>query len=221
MGDGLIGMLSGMFARKPKVQITAVNIAWKGTTHQLGGVAVKGDRVSIDIPFSNLPVGGSADHPQMSAETVMGIDVDPPFMIHSINPLLPISIANAKVVFKLDIGIPKYAFTGPVNLHFSSTRSVTVEINKVIVRPFGRPVEVLNDHRIFRAEMGKDFEFTIRLPASIDGKLVGLVTLSPPFDSGSSAPSPFTTAGQELKVTVRAPQFNYSGPMEIELRKTD
>ncbi len=217
MGDGFIGMLSGIFSKKRKVLITSVNISWKGTSHQLGGIAVKGNSASIDIPFSNHTPENGADLPQMPMERVTGIDVDPPFVLHSVTPAPPTSIGQERIIFRLEVGVPGYSFSGPLNVHFASAKSVSIEINRMTLRPFGKAPETMDDRRIIREERGKEFEFAVRIPAWIDGKQVGSVRISPPFDQKEGGRVPFSMEGSEMRLTLKAPEFNYSGPMEIEL----
>src|SRR5208283_4365360 len=107
------GYMAFELFKKSKVNVTSVNLKWKGSVHSLGSMKIKGRTFEVKIPFQNKPQDDfNMDFLKTQKKPpipIKKIDVKEPFKLIEITPGLPIDVTEGqKVEFKAKIEAPDY-----------------------------------------------------------------------------------------------------------------
>jgi hypothetical protein len=213
--------------KSTKVVVTSVNVSWKGSTHSLGKIVVKGRSFDVTIPFQNKPQDDfNLDFLKTQKKppiTITKINIKPPFKLLSIYPMPPANIAESqKVEFKVTVEPPDYNYEGPMSIDLLSDNAdmAHVEISKIIVNAQGKKMEIMNKPMISDMPKGQIFKQNIHLFGIVDFEFeVKKIEMVPPFKFVSSDPKlPFKVdrkTGYLIDLFIEAPKENYGGPLEI------
>ena len=215
-----------------KVAVTAVNLKWRGSTHTLGKVEVRGKTFDVTIPFQNRQqesfefLNTYFKQQKKPAIRIKGVLIKEPFKLVSAFPALPVEIKEGeKIEFKLTVNTPDYSYEGPLNIELLSDSTedmVHLEISKIIVRFKDKQTEMKDKSVIMDLSKGQVFKQNLHLFGAIDfGGEVRKITVLPPFAFVSSDPqTPFridNKTGYLIDLYIQAPQKNYGGPLEIRM----
>jgi hypothetical protein len=212
-----------------KVLITATNIRWRGSVHDLGKLSIKGKEFDLEIPFQNKP---QQDYTlsyiktkKMPPVTVNGIEIKEPFKLISVEPVPPSTINEGeKVIFKMKIGVPEFGYEGPLSIELKSDSSdlAHIEITKTIAIRNSKRTELPVKPMIIDIPKGQVFRQSVHLHGIVEfGEEIKSITAQAPFAFVSSDPTaPFTIdkkSGFLLDIYLQAPKASYGGPLEIVL----
>lgn len=215
-----------------KVAVTAVNLKWRGSTHTLGKVEVKGKVFDVTIPFQNrqqesFEFLNTYFKPQKKpVMRIKGVSIKEPFKLVSAFPNLPVAIKEGeKIEFKLTVNTPDYSYEGPLNIELLSDSAedmVHLEISKIIVGFKDKRTEMKDKSVILDLSKGQVFKQNLHLFGAVDfGGEVRKIEVLPPFAFVSSDPqTPFkidNKTGYLIDLYIQAPQTNYGGPLEIKM----
>jgi hypothetical protein len=217
------------FFKKTKVSVTAVNLRWKGSTHQLGPVKITGRTFEVKIPFQNKP---QDDYNMDFLKTqkkppipIRKIDAKEPFRLVSVSPSLPVEVNEGdRIEFRAKIEAPDYSYEGPLNIDILSDSSdmVHIEISKIAVSFGGKTTDITKNPVMMDLQKGQVFKQNVHLLGAVDfDTAINGIEIAPPFTFVSSDPKlPFRLdkkTGFLVDVYIQAPQQNYGGPLEIAL----
>ena len=221
-------MAFNLFGKTSKVAVTAVNLKWKGSTHTLPGVKIKGATFDLTVPFQNKNEEKFEFLKEYFKQTkpsakIKSIKVSEPFSLVSSSPQTPIEVQdNQKVEFKLRVAAPEYAYEGPLNIELESETEemVHVEITKIIIKAGDKKAELTDRPTIMNIAKGQIFKQNIHLFGMVGfGASVNKIEVVAPFALVASDPKPpFTIDNQTgylVDLYIQAPRSNYGGPLEI------
>ena len=207
-----------------KTELTSINLRFGQDMHALPGKSIDGEEFDLEIPFKNrLGSGMLPSHLKGPSITIKEVRVEKPFSLISSEPGAPLSVPYmGEILFKIRVRAPGGSYTGPLTLAFESEKSddVNIDIEKITLTNGSRTVEVeetssnmiLKKSQIIRRDMQayKILSF---------GQEVANVSASKPFEVVSTEPkAPFSIDRKDsyiIKIYIKCPDFNYSGPMEI------
>ncbi len=227
--------IGSIFNRKgsaQKINITSINIKWRGSSHAMQGMEVKEKRFTITVPFQNktqqdaLPFEALKERlkaQQAPPITISKIDVSDPFKLVSVEPNLPKSVQSGeRAEFKIAIEAPDYTYAGPLTLSISADEvsMIKVQINKVILKTSTKSAEIENSGVILNMPRGNIFKNSVQMYKALTyGNTVRKVTISKPFEFVSCDPNiPFTIDDRNSYLVtfyIKGPDIDYAGPMEI------
>lgn len=206
--------------------ITNFNIYWKGAMHPLPGKAIHSRSFEFELPFSNRSDDDGLSflkHQARPSEVITGIEAAAPFKVVSVEPGLPVSVADGqKITLKLMLEAPDYNYSGPVTIKMGAqaAEQVRIEIPEVAVIANGKRTKVTEHGEIKVLGKGAEFETSVQMYRALSfGAKVSSVSVNKPFAFVRSEPHlPFTIDNKSSYVvsfTIRAPDFNYAGPIEL------
>jgi hypothetical protein len=214
--------------RKQQVNITAINILWKGKMHSMEGIKLDKSSFELKIPFQNipddvLPMIFKAQQPK--PVKILSISVPTPFKITSVSPALPANVMpNNKIEFKLGINAPQFKYNGPMNIEFKSVNEdmVHIELTKVIYKVNGEEKEMPDAAGILDVIKNQIFMQSAQLRRILDvGVKINSVSISEPFKLVGTDPKvPVVVESKEsmmMSFYILAPGFDYAGPMVINI----
>ncbi len=215
--------------KKSRVNVTSINLKWKGSVHQLGSIKIKGRTFEVRIPFQNKPQDDfNMDFLKTQKKPPIPIkkmDVKEPFKLVEITPRLPIEVNEGqRVEFKAKIEAPDYNYEGPLNIDMLSDSSdlAHIEITKIMISFNGKTTDVTKNPMISDLQKGQIFRQNIHLLGVVDFETtINKIEIAAPFSFVSSNPKlPFKVdrkTGFLIDLFVQGPQQNYGGPLEIRL----
>ncbi len=224
---GILDALKGR-PKQPLIKVTSISLGWSGTTHSLPGIDSEGSVFEAKIPFSNKVEGiMEVLKAQSSAPVVIsGFESSQPFRILSVSPKLPANVeANTTQVFTLKIEGPAYKFEGPLQLKMLSDTSGFVQIGvpKIIVHTRKGTTTLDEPARTMSVPKGNVFTFHLQMYRVLSyTDKVESVGVSEPFELVETTPmAPFSLEVKDsyvLELKIRAPDFSYSGNLEINFK---
>lgn len=213
-----------------RVTVSTINVKWRGSTHTLGKLDVKGKTFIVSIPFENKP---QEDYnltflkkQQKPPIVISSLSVRPPFKFVSVEPGLPINAKEGeKLEIKAKIEAPDMNYEGPLDIELVSDTAqdmAHVEITKVMVAANGKSTQLQNKPVIADMTKGQVFKQSVHLYGIVEfGTEVKKIEVEKPFAFVGSDPKlPFTLdkkTGFLIDVFVQAPLSNYGGPLEIKI----
>ena len=215
-----------------KVTVTAVNLKWRGSTHALGKIEVKGKTFEIAIPFQNKQqesfefLNTYFKQQKKPAIRIKGVAIKEPFKLVSAFPVLPVEVVeNDRIILKLKVNAPDYSYEGPLTVELLSDSSedmVHVEVSKIVIRFKDKVNEIKDKALIMDISKGQVFKQNLHLFGSVEfGGEVKKIEILPPFAFVSSDPqTPFKVdnkTGYLIDLFIQGPRTNYGGPLEIVL----
>ncbi len=218
------------FFKKPeKVMVTAVNIKFMGAMHSINGFEVKGKVFTLTLPFQNKPtrtminqIFKAEKNPPLK---IRGIGVKQPFRFVSVSPGVPLEVEeDGKVVFKVKVEAPDYAYSGPldVDLIAQDLEMVHLELTKTIITTLRKKVELRDSSQIMDLQKGQIFIQNVNVVQALsEGDEVRRVDVEKPFTIVGTEPKvPFKIGektGFIIDLYIQAPRENYGGPLEIKV----
>jgi hypothetical protein len=219
--------ISALLGRKNTVKVTAVNIKLHGKIHTLPGAQSSSGFLDVEIPFTNKPNQNILmfQAQKKKPERITSIEVARPFVLVGATPKTPIEVEeNQKVVFRLRIELPKYSYSGPVDVEMKTEdpEMVHVELSKTVLVRGGKSVEVENSNAIIMVQKNGIFQQSIQMYKALShNDTVRRVLVPDPFKLVSTDPKlPFTVSDENSYIVafyIQAPDHNYAGPLTIEL----
>ena len=220
------------FKKGSKVTVTSVNLKWRGSTHTLGKVEVRGKTFDVGVPFQNKQqesfefLNTYFKQQKKPAIRIKGVLIKEPFKIVSAFPQLPVEISeNERVEFKFKVAAPDFSYEGPLNIELLSDSAediVHLEISKIVISFKDKRTEIKDKAIIMDVSKGQVFKQNLHLFGAVEfGGEVRKITALPPFVFVSSDPeTPFkidNKTGYLIDLYLQAPQTNYGGPLEIKM----
>lgn len=219
------------FGRKPDgIEISSINLKWKGKMHALPGLKSQTSKFKVTIPFANKAEGKSVipglKLQEKGEETITAVEVSQPFKLDGVTPQLPITIERGnKVEIVVDIEGPDFAYSGPLGITFGSkaVENVKVEITKQLVDYSGVKTDIPNTAEIMVLQKGVIFKKDIQLLKALSfGSEVTAMSVNEPFKLVSTDPkAPFKISDGNswiVALYIQAPDFSYSGPLELSIK---
>ncbi len=226
----LLEPISNLFKKKSgagagkRVRITSINIKLGIDIHSLGEKEVTGDSFDLYIPYSNKLGGGILpDNLKGPDITISSISVEKPFSLISVTPEPPRLVKYMeKEDFRLKIKAPDSNYEGPMFIKFEtdSKDNVTLSISKILLVNGGKSIELEESKADMTLKKNQVIRKDIQLYKVLKYQQeVSSVTVNKPFEIIGIEPKlPFVLDKKDsfiAAVFIRAPEFNYAGPMEI------
>jgi hypothetical protein len=221
--------------RAPKITITTINLKYRGQIYQMDGLKSEDSIFSVTIPFTNRQYSNyltdylSAEHIIKSGDfdpvIMKSIEATQPFKVISVEPTLPTKIApEERVEFKIKIQGPDINYIGPMTLEFieENREFVHLEITNTSINFRGKEVIVDNSLNIMNLLKNGIFEEGIQLLRVLDyGTKIEAIDVAEPFKFEGSFPKPPFIINDRssfiLTIYIKAPPYNYSGPLIVKL----
>ncbi len=221
-------MKFNVFKRRGKdsIKLTAINLYWKGAMHSLGGMEAE-HVFSVSIPFSNK-VDNSLSFlkkQERKPESVESVEAGKPFKVLEVDPALPLEIpVGESISISIKIEGPEFGYSGPLTLKFGTNmpQRVHIELPEIFIKR-GERRERVNEHgEVYNLVKGQVFEVSAQMYRLLTfDDSVERVSVSSAFEFvGCSPKLPFKINDKSSYVVafmIKAPDFDYSGPLEIEV----
>ncbi len=209
------------------IDIRNINIYWKGAIHTLDGIKSNKKIFSIVIPFSNKTTNHLLflKKQEGKPEIIKGIETTKPFKIINVDPKLPLSIPDGESE-ELNISVegPDFNYSGVLALTFKSDLQprVHIEIPDTYLIRGNKKIKVNANKELYNLMKNQVFEVSIQIYKLLTFEdTVEKVKINKPFKfEGCSPKLPFEIKDKSSYIVtfmIKAPEFNYSGPLEIEI----
>ncbi len=207
---------------KGRINITSVKINYMGAVHELEGLSTNDKEFDIRIPFKNRISSEMGDNVKKPDLRIDSISVNEPFELLHVSPELPISLPYGdSIMLVIKIKAPSLSYSGPLflNMQVRSPELVHIGISTLRISMDGRNKElpIKRDIYIVKSDV---FKQEVDLAGVVNsGESVNAIKASPPFEvSNTLPPLPFTLQeGQKISIFIKAPNYNYAGPLELEI----
>ncbi len=221
-------MKFNIFGKKGSgIELSGINIYWQGGMHSLKGISSKSNEFEISIPFKNKKEETLSflKRKKKDAERIERIEAGPPFKIVSIDPQLPVQISEGESTeIRVRLRGPDFGYSGPltVKMYSPAEQRIHIEIPDVFLKRGQRRVKVNEHGEVYNLVKNQVFEVSAQMYRllTVNDK-VERVGVNKPFEFEGTEPKlPFTlTEVSSFVVTfmIKAPDFDYSGPLEIEV----
>ncbi len=221
-------MKLNIFGKKGgKIQISNINLYWQGGMHSLKGTSSPESEFEISIPFKNKKEETLSflKRKKKDAERIEKIEAAPPFKIISINPQLPVAVGEGESAeIRIRIKGPDFGYSGPITIKMygPSEERIHIEIPDLFLKRGGRKVKVNEHGEVYNLVKNQVFEVSAQMYKLLTlNDHVEKISVNEPFEvEGTDPKLPFTLAeASSFVVTfmIKAPDFDYSGPLEIEV----
>lgn len=224
-------MKFGLFRKKNKINVPAINLKFRGELHSVGGVSAESRIFSVTVPFTNRPYANSLTEAEIIKPSdfepisLKGIQASQPFKVLAVEPALPRKITSEeRAEFKISIEGPDYNYSGPLTLEFleENREFVHLEISKVLLNGYGKSVEAESTLNMLNVPKNHIFQQNLQLMKLLSyGLKVERISVDKPFEFEGSLPKlPFVIndAGSfVLSIYIKAPEENYAGPLVVTL----
>jgi len=219
----------GLFKRKAKTTITAINIRLQGHVHQIAGVSSSEKVVELRIPFRNkvhsdmLTEGGVFKSVKGKPISITEVKVSDPFTIASIEPKAPLEIKSDEAVeFKIALNVPGHNYSGPLTVSFESASEevIHIEIARTILNYRGKKTEIESSARMLNLQKNGILVEKVQMMKAVGfGDSVAKAEVGFPFKLVGTDPTlPVkidTPNGYIMAFQIQAPDHSYSGDLEI------
>ncbi|MGC9156862.1 MAG: hypothetical protein ACP5GD_01595 [Candidatus Micrarchaeia archaeon] len=207
--------------RKSRFNITSIKINYMGAVHEIAGFSTNDNEFEVRIPFKNRIASDLGDDVKRPELKIDAISVGSPFELLKA-PDLPIVLPygnSTEIVLK--IRAPGMRYTGPLflNMLVKSSDLVHIGISVIRVSKEGKSKEIPVRRDVYVAK-SDTFKQEIDLSDVVNpGETVNAIKASPPFEISSTLPSlPFSLKeARKVEVYIKAPSYNYSGPIELSI----
>lgn len=221
--------LKRLRGKKGSVSITLTGITLKfgGDHHALAGREIKEQVFPLDIPFQNkMGSGLLPDNLKGPDIRISEIKADLPFELLEVSPHPPVSVPYlSSQMFKLRVKSPSINYTGPLAIAFNtdSKENVNIDVSKLVLVDGKNKAEVEESSNNMILKRSQIIRRDIQVYKILKyGRKVSSLSINKPFEIASSEPAaPFTVDRKDsyvVKVFIKCPDFNYSGPLEISFK---
>lgn len=221
----------GIFSNKgkkpsPKANITSIIINYLGSTHQLAGKEVYDKEFEIKIPFRNKLSSELEDQDVKKPDLrIDEVEVRPPFKLVSVAPSLPIVLPyGSSTELTLKFEAPEISYSGPLFLNFITKpqEDIHVSISRVVLSSGSASYAVEESSRSIYLQKRGAFKQEIQARAVLKpNSVIREIRVNKPFELSKTMPElPITVPSSDsfiISLYLIAPEFNYAGPLEIEL----
>ena len=219
----------GLFGKKARTTITAINIRLQGHVHQMAGVSSSEKVIEVKIPFKNkvhsdmLTEAGVFKSVKGKPISIKEVKVSEPFTIASIEPKAPLEINSGDAVeFKISINAPPHNYSGPLTVSFESASEevIHIEIARTILIYKGKRTEIESSARMLNLQKNGILVEKVQMMKAIGfGETISKAEMGFPFKIVSTDPKmPVkieTPNGYIMGFYIQAPDHSYSGDLEI------
>ncbi len=225
---GIIYMRFNIFGKKGQsIEISGINLYWKGSMHTLNGVSAKQGEFEVVIPFRNKKDESLSflKRKKKAAERLERITADKPFTILEISPTLPLEIEEGESKeIRIKLKGPDFGYSGILTLKMYGPEEerIHLEIPEVFLKRGERKVKVNEHGEVYNLLKNQVFEVSVQMYKLLTlHDMVNVVKLNAPFEFEGTEPKlPFELADPSsflVTFMIKAPDFDYSGPLEIEV----
>ena len=216
--------LGRIFGKKYAANITSVNINYMNSIHELPGIKAKDKEFELKIPFKNKTASDLPEEINRPDLRIDEITIQKPFQLLSVSPQLPIVLHYGESTeITLKLRSPELAYTGPlfINMQAKSPDAVHISISSVKLVREGRSFEIEDSSRSLYLAKGEVFKQDVQVRSIVhEGEMLNGIQVSKPFEfvkAGTALPVQVSGSSFVLSIFVKAPDYNYSGPIEITL----
>ncbi|MGC8628904.1 MAG: hypothetical protein ACP5T4_01705 [Candidatus Micrarchaeia archaeon] len=213
-----------LFGGKHVANITSIKINYMNSVHELPGMKVKDKEFELKIPFKNKSAGELPSEIKRPDLRIDEISVQNPFQLLDVSPQLPIVLHQGESTeITLKLKAPELAYSGPLllNMQAKSQNAVHISISSIKLAREGRSVEIEGSSRSLYIEKGEVFKQDLQVRSVLhEGEMLNGIQVSKPFEfvkAGTALPVKVLGDSFVISVFIKAPDYNYSGPLEITM----
>ncbi len=213
-----------LFGGKHVANIISIKINYMNSVHELPGMKVKDKEFELKIPFKNKSAGELPSEIKRPDLRIDEISVQNPFQLLDVSPQLPIVLHQGESTeITLKLKAPELAYSGPLflNMQAKSQNAVHISISSIKLAREGRSVEIEGSGRSLYIEKGEVFKQDLQVRSVLhEGEMLNGIQVSKPFEfvkAGTALPVKVLGDSFVISVFIKAPDYNYSGPLEITM----
>ncbi|MCL4375256.1 hypothetical protein M1394_00445 [Candidatus Marsarchaeota archaeon] len=213
--------------REERINLTSINLKFMGETHGLPGREVPRGDFELELPFQNK-IGSDLlpDSIKGPPIKINKITVSKPFSLVSISPELPQEIPYMeRKMFRLKLNAD-LRYSGPILIDFGNDPSdaISLGISKISLVCGSNRTDLEETSSILKVQKSQVLMKEIQLYRVLGyNEHVSSISVNKPFTLLSSDPKPPFNVDKKdsfrIKIFVKAPAFDYSGPLEIVFAK--
>ncbi len=211
---------------KARVTITSINLKTMGSMHSIAGRQVPEKVFTLSIPFANK--AGSDLVPEQFKRPSIRVNnptVSAPFALVAVDPAPPLEVEyKDKVMLKIKIKAPEEAYHGPMTIDFGTNTQdmVHLSVTKIVLSSGARREDIAESGFATSVQKSQLFKKDLQMYKVLKkGDTVSKVTVSQPFELVGTEPKLPAVADTDrsyvLSIYVKAPTFNYAGPLEVSI----
>lgn len=226
--EQMASIFSKLFKKNAdRINLTSINLKFMGETHGLPGKEVQMGNFDLELPFQNK-IGSDLlpDNIRGPPIKIKKISVSKPFSLISVSPELPQEIPyRERRIFRLKINA-NMNYNGPISIDFGNdpTDTINLGISKISLIYGSNHSDLEETSTILKVQKSQVLMKEIQLYRVMGyNEHVSSISVNKPFTILSSDPkTPFPVDKKDsfrIKIFVKVPDFDYSGPLEITFVK--